>query len=53
MRSFPTLADVQARVKADLIKKMQADKAKADAEAMAADLRDGKAFAENRRPTRA
>jgi peptidyl-prolyl cis-trans isomerase D len=43
---IPELKTVHARVKADLIKKMQADKAKADAEAMAADLREGKAFEE-------
>jgi peptidyl-prolyl cis-trans isomerase D len=45
--AIPTLADVEARVKTDLTRKMKAEKASADAEAMATDLRDGKAFAEN------
>lgn len=45
--SIPDLKDVEARVKADLTRKMKAEKASTDAEAMATDLRDGKAFEEN------
>lgn len=44
--AIPVLETVHARVKADLINKMQADKASADAEVMAADLQEGKAFEE-------
>ena len=43
---IPNLADVEARVKVDLTRKMKTEKANAEAEAMATDLRDGKAFGE-------
>jgi len=45
--AVPGMEAVKARVEADLIKKMQADKAREDAEAMSADLRSGKAFEES------
>jgi peptidyl-prolyl cis-trans isomerase D len=45
--AIPELEAVNARVKADLIKKMQTDKAKADAESMAEGLREGKAFGQS------
>ncbi len=48
--AVPQLESVITRVEADLKKKMETDKAKADAEAMAADLRQGKAFEENAIP---
>jgi peptidyl-prolyl cis-trans isomerase D len=44
---IPEIQEVKANVKADLIKKMQADKAREDAEAMSADLVAGKAFEES------
>ena len=45
--ALPQLEAVKARVAADLTKKMQADKAGEDAEAMSADLRAGKSFEES------
>ena len=44
---IPELEAVKARVTDDLTKKMQADKAREDAEAMSADLRAGKTFDES------
>ena len=44
--AIPSLEDVKARVTKDLIQKMQADKASQDADAMAADLKTGRAFDE-------
>ncbi len=41
---IPELEAVKSRVEADLTKKMQADKASEDAEAMSAELRAGKSF---------
>jgi peptidyl-prolyl cis-trans isomerase D len=43
----PEIDAVKARVEMDLIKTMQTDKAREDAEAMSADLREGKAFEES------
>jgi peptidyl-prolyl cis-trans isomerase D len=43
----PGIEAVKAKVEMDLIKKMQTDKAREDAEAMSADLREGKAFEES------
>lgn len=45
--TVPPLETVEASVKADLISKMQQDKAKEEAEAMASDLTAGKAFEES------
>ena len=45
--AVPQLEAVKAKVAADLTKKMQTDKASKEAEAMAADLRTGKAFKES------
>ena len=45
--AIPEMEVVKARVEDDLIKKMQTDKARSDAEAMSADLRAGKTFEES------
>ncbi len=45
--AIPELEAVKSRVKDDLTKKMQDDKAREDAEAMSADLRGGKPFKES------
>ncbi|GAB6905371.1 putative PpiC-type peptidyl-prolyl cis-trans isomerase [Desulfosarcina cetonica] len=45
--AVPKLETVQGRVTADLTKKMQADKARASADAMAADLKKGTSFADS------
>jgi peptidyl-prolyl cis-trans isomerase D len=45
--AVPEMEAVKARVVADLVKKIQADKAREDAEAMSADLRAGKTFEES------
>jgi peptidyl-prolyl cis-trans isomerase D len=45
--AIPQLEAVKTKVEADLTIKMQTDKAKIDAEAMAAELKEGKAFQES------
>ena len=45
--AVPEMEAIKGRVKEDLIKKMQADKAREDATAMSADLRAGKALEES------
>ncbi len=45
--AIPQLADVKTKVRTDLVKSIQANKAKADAEAMAGDLKSGKSFEES------